>query len=252
MLARALRTAPAAAGVQYGDGQGAALRARCRAPRSHLALFVATASAQRFRARQPLFRADPHPDAGQLRRLVQLLPDHVPARRLLYGDGGGWSVDYPRADINLSIRLSELTKTRISRQPDGEPNHLVMDLNDPAIFNCPFIMMTEVGAAYIGPTEAAHLREYLLKGGFLWADDFWGTDAWEHWAGELSKVLPPTSTRSSICRRDPSALPRPVRGRARDADPVDQRLGRSRRRRPSAAPTAPSRTRAASPTRTAA
>ena len=40
------------------------------------------------------------------------------------GDGGGWQVDYPRADINLSIRLSELTKTRISRQSDGEPNHL--------------------------------------------------------------------------------------------------------------------------------
>ena len=35
------------------------------------------------------------------------------------GDGGGWSVDYPRADINLSIRLSELTKTRISTDAVG-------------------------------------------------------------------------------------------------------------------------------------
>ena len=42
------------------------------------------------------------------------------------GDGGSWQVDYPRADINLSIRLSELTKTRISRQSSGEPNHVVM------------------------------------------------------------------------------------------------------------------------------
>ena len=25
------------------------------------------------------------------------------------GDGGGWGVDYPRADMNLPIRLSELT-----------------------------------------------------------------------------------------------------------------------------------------------
>jgi hypothetical protein len=107
------------------------------------------------------------------------------------GDGGNWSVDYPRADINLSIRLSELTKTHISRQTSGEPNHLVMDLNDPSIFQCPFIMMTEVGAAYIGPQEAARLKDYLLKGGFLWADDFWGTYAWDHWASEFSKVLPP-------------------------------------------------------------
>ena len=38
------------------------------------------------------------------------------------GDGGGWLVDYPRADLNLSIRLSELTKTRVSLDKAGEPN----------------------------------------------------------------------------------------------------------------------------------
>jgi uncharacterized protein DUF4159 len=107
------------------------------------------------------------------------------------GDGGNWAVDYPRADVNLSIRLGELTRTHISVQPSGEPNHLVMTLTDPMIFQCPFIMMTEVGAAEIGPDEAATLREYLLKGGFLWADDFWGSYAWDHWVRELSKVLPP-------------------------------------------------------------
>lgn len=107
------------------------------------------------------------------------------------GDGGGWSVDYPRADVNLSIRLSELTKTPISVDPAGEPNHLVIRLTDPALFQCPFIMMTEVGTAYFGPEEAERLRQYLLKGGFLWADDFWGSYAWDHWASELSKILPP-------------------------------------------------------------
>src|SRR5215208_1487476 len=39
---------------------------------------------------------------------------------------GEWWVDYPRADINLSIRLSELTKTDISRDSDGTPNHLLV------------------------------------------------------------------------------------------------------------------------------
>ena len=107
------------------------------------------------------------------------------------GDGANWAVDYPRADINLSIRLSELTKTRISRDAaTGEPNHLVMRLTDDAIFQCPFIMMTEVGAAYFSPEESARLREYLLKGGFLWVDDFWGDYAWEIWAREFEKVLP--------------------------------------------------------------
>jgi hypothetical protein len=106
------------------------------------------------------------------------------------GDGGNWSVDYPRADVNLSIRLAELTKTRISAQPSREPNHLVLTLTDPELFQCPFIMMTEVGSAYIGQEEAERLREYLEKGGFLWADDFWGSYAWEHWVDEFSKVLP--------------------------------------------------------------
>ena len=157
-----------------------------------LALCVATASAQGFRRGNRFFEPvrEPTPesfDGGFTFCRIMFEYGGGGGRR----GGGGWSVDYPRADINLSIRLSELTKTRISRQPSGDPNHLVMDLNDPAIFNCPFIMMTEVGGAYLGPTEAAHLRDYLLKGGFLWADDFWGSYAWENWAGELSKVLPP-------------------------------------------------------------
>ena len=107
------------------------------------------------------------------------------------GDSGGWLVDYPRADINLSIRLSELTKTQISTDAAGEPNHLVVRLTDPELFQCPFVMMTEVGTTYFGPDEAQRLREYLLKGGFLWADDFWGSYAWAHWQSEFSKVLPP-------------------------------------------------------------
>ena len=108
------------------------------------------------------------------------------------GDGGNWSVDYPRADINLSIRLSELTRTHISRDATGEPNHVLLRLTDDLLFQCPFIMMTEVGATYLSPAEATRLREYLLKGGFLWADDFWGTWAWEVWAREIGKALPPS------------------------------------------------------------
>ncbi len=107
------------------------------------------------------------------------------------GDGGGGNVDYPRADINLSVRLRELTKADISRTPDGEPNNLLIRLTDDALFQCPFIMMTEVGSAFLDEHEAARLREYLLKGGFLWADDFWGTYAWEWWVAQLNKVLPP-------------------------------------------------------------
>jgi len=106
------------------------------------------------------------------------------------GDGGDWSVDWPRADINLSIRLSELTKTTVGRAPTGDPSHLLMRLSDDTLFQCPFIMMTEVGSLYMNAEEAARLRTYLLKGGFLWADDFWGSYAWEVFEEEITKVFP--------------------------------------------------------------
>ena len=78
---------------------------------------------------------DSHADAGKLRRPLQLLPGRV--HRQQHGRGGGWSVDYPRADTNLSIRLSELTKTSISTDTAGEPNHLVVRLTDPDCSSVP-------------------------------------------------------------------------------------------------------------------
>ena len=105
-------------------------------------------------------------------------------------NSGSWEVDFPRADINLSIRLSELTKTRVGRDSGGDPSNVLIRLTSPEIFNCPFIMMTEVGAADLSSNEVTHLREYLQKGGFLWADDFWGTDAWEWWEEVMGEVLP--------------------------------------------------------------
>jgi uncharacterized protein DUF4159 len=106
------------------------------------------------------------------------------------GDGNGWSVDWPRADQNLSIRLSELTRTPVSLDAEGQPKHLLVRLTDPALFHCPFAMMTEPGGAFLDDQEAAALRTYLLKGGFLWADDFWGSYAWTFWERQLRKALP--------------------------------------------------------------
>ena len=107
------------------------------------------------------------------------------------GDGASWNVDWPRADINLSVRLSELTKTPVSMDDEGEPRPLLVEATDPELFQCPFIMMTEVGSASINAVAAEHLRDYLLKGGFIWADDFWGSFAWEWWAEQFARVLPP-------------------------------------------------------------
>jgi Domain of unknown function (DUF4159) len=106
------------------------------------------------------------------------------------GDGGGWNVDYPRADENLSIRLSELTRTHVGMDSEEVPKHLLINLRQPELFHCPFIMMTEVGRLSLNDQEAANLRTYLVKGGFLWADDFWGEYAWDFFENQLRRALP--------------------------------------------------------------
>jgi hypothetical protein len=84
--------------------------------------------------------------------------------------GMGWVTDYPYAEINLMTRLSELTKTPVSRDERGQPNHWVVRLTDPALFNCAFTMASDVGTIGLTPAEREGLRQYLLKGGFLWVD----------------------------------------------------------------------------------
>jgi hypothetical protein len=111
-------------------------------------------------------------------------------RQAYDGDGGGWGVDYPRADQNLSIRLSELSKTPVNFDEQGDPNYYVVIPTDPELFNCPFVMMSEFGGTHFEPEEAKAIRQYLTKGGFLWVDDSWGEYAWEHWVGEVRKIFP--------------------------------------------------------------
>jgi hypothetical protein len=106
------------------------------------------------------------------------------------GDGSSWSVDYPKADLNFPFRLGELTETPISHDFKGDPYHVIVTPTDPHLFQCPLIMMTEVWSAFFGPDDAKKLREYLDKGGFIWADDFWGEYAWAIWEREIRKVLP--------------------------------------------------------------
>lgn len=113
------------------------------------------------------------------------------------GDGAGWNVDWPRADINLSIRLSELTRTPVTMDQTNEPETLLINLKSPELFHCPFLMMTEPGGAYLDEEESKNLRAYLQKGGFLIVDDFklpgWRGlpgGGWEPFEENVRRVLP--------------------------------------------------------------
>ncbi len=104
--------------------------------------------------------------------------------------GRGWHTDYPAADQNFMIRLSELTSTKVDLGERGDPNHWVVEITDPELFSCPFVMTSDVGTMGLNGEEVEVLRDYLVKGGFLWVDDFWGTPAWNQWSSEIGRVLP--------------------------------------------------------------
>ena len=132
----------------------------------------------------------------------QLAPLEMPDRdfavcRIMYQSvrsepsGAGWQTDYPYGEMNLTIRISELTRMRVSRGSGGQPNNWVVRLTDDALFNCPYTVASDVGTIGLNSVEAERLRTYLLKGGFLWVDDFWGEAAWAHWTQQIAKALPP-------------------------------------------------------------
>ncbi len=106
-------------------------------------------------------------------------------------NGSGWRTDYPWGQRNLLIRQSELTKTRVSWQKAGVPHVWLVRLTDPALFECPYLMASDVGTIGLSQDEVNALGIYLKKGGFLWVDDFWGDEAWDHWSRELTRAMPP-------------------------------------------------------------
>ena len=104
--------------------------------------------------------------------------------------GMGWRTDYPYAEINFMIRMSELTRAAVNLDANKQPAHFVVRLTDDEVFGCPFVMASDAGTIGFGPEEVKRLREYLLKGGFLWVDDFWGSAAWQQWESQIAQVLP--------------------------------------------------------------
>jgi hypothetical protein len=113
----------------------------------------------------------------------------TPVRR--EASGSGWNTDYPDADHNFSIRLAELTRTRVRFDEGREPHFVVMPMTEPLLYQCPMVFMEDFGTARFTEDEVLRLREYLLKGGFLWLDDSWGSYAWRMIVGEIGRVLPP-------------------------------------------------------------
>ncbi len=104
--------------------------------------------------------------------------------------GLGWSTDYPAADSNFMTRLEELTPTYLERWENGDQGIVAVRATDPNIYKCPFLFMTDPGSVTFSQAEIEALRDYLLKGGFLWADDLWGNRAWNYFETEMHRIFP--------------------------------------------------------------
>jgi hypothetical protein len=96
---------------------------------------------------------------------------------------GWWIVDWPAAENHFTAGVQRLT-----RIDSGDPRHL--RLTDDRLFDYPWIYATQTGWWDLSGAETARLREYLLRGGFLVVDDFWGPEQWEIFRQTMERVFP--------------------------------------------------------------
>jgi hypothetical protein len=112
---------------------------------------------------------------------ARIIRDRAP-----YGSptAGTWITDFPDSDLNFSYRVQQITT--IKADPDGR----TLRLTSPELGNYPFIYMVEPGRLLLRDEEVLALRNYLLNGGALMADDFWGEWQWKGFADQIKRALP--------------------------------------------------------------
>ncbi|MES2507527.1 MAG: DUF4159 domain-containing protein [Verrucomicrobiota bacterium] len=106
--------------------------------------------------------------------------------------GGKWTTDYPDADLNFSYRLQQLTSLQVN------PKGAVVDIDAEQMRNYPFIYMIEPGHISLTEGDAKVMRDYMLNGGFIMVDDFWGEEEWDTFYVALKQIFPD---------REPQELP---------------------------------------------
>lgn len=104
-----------------------------------------------------------------------------------------WRTDFPDSDLNFSFRLQQLTSIKV------DPNPITVTLDDPRIFEHPFLYMIEPGDMLpLSQPEIDGLRRYCLNGGFMMVDDFWGEWEYHTFYEQIKRVFPD---------REPQELP---------------------------------------------
>jgi hypothetical protein len=101
-----------------------------------------------------------------------------------YGNGREWDDDSPDADYILTFRMYQVTSLAV------RPGLNVIDITTKDLEKYPFVYMAAAGRLVLRDSEVEDLRKYLLNGGFLMADDFWGDEQWAHFYAQIKRVFP--------------------------------------------------------------
>ncbi len=123
------------------------------------------------------------PDPSQFEYVWTRLAYESPGYQF-YQNHHSWPTDYPKADRQFLQGVLRYTRIQARKQ------ELVLRPLDPRLFDYPFVYAVEVGHLQFSDEEAARMREYLLRGGFLVVDDFHGTQEWANFEHEIKKVFP--------------------------------------------------------------
>ena len=158
-----------------------------------LSLTAAAALAQRrggfgFRGRD---RFQPQPNARYDGRFTFLRVNYETAPGGYWYRGlPSWAHGYPLAEQNLMKIMNELSYLGANEE---EINTL--SLEDPELFKYPLAYIIEVSWWTLTDRQAAGLRAYMQKGGFVIVDDFkaigdFGSPGWEPFEANMQRVLP--------------------------------------------------------------
>jgi hypothetical protein len=101
-----------------------------------------------------------------------------------FGRRMGWSEDYPLADVMISYRVHQITSLAV--RPGPNP----IDITKEDLQRYPFVYLSGVERLGLQEQEVVDLRNYLLNGGFMMVDNFWGDSAWNNFADELKRIFP--------------------------------------------------------------
>ncbi len=104
--------------------------------------------------------------------------------RLRPQDHVKWWTDRPDSDTNFPFRLHQLTSLRV------DTDSRVLDIGNPELLDYPFCYIVEPGFMHLNDREAKFLRGYLLNGGCLVLDDFWGPAEWQNVSENMKLIFP--------------------------------------------------------------